>query len=111
MEDYKSELQGRFHSVHREQGSTLSPKAIARELRTEHQWGDDEYIGGRERGVLRCIHVPNVTGVVLPGRANPVEEYFRGNPEQLLVQRLGIAPEKAGKVMDILKKRGFKITP
>lgn len=111
MDNYKSELQSSLHAILEEKGDVLSARDVAKVLRQEHQWKPDEYIGGRQKGAPRCIHVPDVTGIALPGKANPVEEYFRGNPEQLLIQRLGIAPEKAEEVMELLEKKGFKITP
>lgn len=110
MNDYKEELQSALHAVLAEKGDVLSANDIAKMLKKDHQWRDDEYPGGRERGTPKCIHVPDVTGISLPGKANPVEEWARGNPDQLLVQRLGITPEKAGEVIKKLGKR-FEITP
>lgn len=110
-ENYKNQLQDNLENLLRERGDVLSANDIAEMLKRDHEWNDDEYIGGREKDAPRCIHVPDLTGTALPGKAHPVEEYFRGEPKQLLIQRLHITTERAEEVMELFEKEGFKITP
>jgi len=107
----KEYLQGLLHQKIENDPNEPSAEDIASMLIEDHQYGDDDYIGGREAVGFGIVRIPDQTGISLPGRANPVEEYFRGNKTELLVQRLGITPKKAEEVIKILGKKNFKIAP
>jgi hypothetical protein len=108
---YKEELQGLLRSKLKEQPNLItSPKEIAQLLMKEYAFKKEEYTSARGWFDPRLVHVPDLTGIHLSGRASAEEEYARGNPEELLVQRMGLNDEQAKQVMKILKRKRYEIT-
>lgn len=111
MDKYEDKLIGALNSKLGGEDDPRSDVEISEDLMSNHQYKEEEYIEGWDKAEWKIIHVPMKNPIALPGRANPVEQYFRGNPEQLLVQRLLVSEKKARAIINILKKKGFKISP
>lgn len=111
IEDYKEEIQGVFRRSVEQTENPLSAAEIAHYLIENFQFGEGEYVSSPEDLGCKVVRIPDQSGVQLPGKANAVEEFFRGKPEQLLVQRLLVTEKKAREIIEILKNRNFEISP
>lgn len=109
--EYEDHFVSRFDKQVEQQGDKRKPKQIVKMLIDEHQYSEDEYIGGIEAHANLYVHIPDLSGVEFPGRAHAVEEFARGNTKRFLVLRLGITEKTARRVLKLLKKKGFEATP